>query len=207
LSLSSGIRLGPGEVRSPRGDVAAVGASTRLFVVGAVLLAAAGLGAQTTGDIRGRVTDSTGAPLADAIVEVEGAKMQGSRRGASAHDGTYRVLAVPAGAYRVRGSRAGFRAVEKPVTVSLDATATVDFELAPAAAESVTVVADGESLDLASTTTGSSYTERLVARLPVARNYADVVRANPGVGTDNAQGQGRSLKLTVYGATSAENAS
>ena len=46
----------------------------------------------------------------------------------------------------------------------------------------------------------------MVAQLPVQRNYADVVKANPGVATDRGDTQGgRSLALTIYGATSAEN--
>ena len=56
-----------------------------------------------------------------------------------------------------------------------------------------------------STTGGTSYTSEVVTRLPTARNYADIVQSNPGVSTDRGDTQGRSLALTIYGATSAEN--
>src|SRR5438105_1274754 len=44
-----------------------------------------------------------------------------------------------------------------------------------------------------------------MSSLPVARNYADIVRANPGVNVDRGENQGRALSLTIYGATSVEN--
>ena len=37
----------------------------------------------------------------------------------------------------------------------------------------------------------------LTERLPVGRNYADIVRANPGVTTDRGATQGRSLALSI----------
>ena len=60
-------------------------------------------------------------------------------------------------------------------------------------------------VDTTSTTTGTIYTSSVVAHLPVSRNYADIVQANPGVLTDNGTTQGRSLALSIYGSTSAEN--
>ena len=60
-------------------------------------------------------------------------------------------------------------------------------------------------VDVTSTTTGTNYTSQVIAKLPVARNYADIVRANPGVSTDRGETQGRSLALSIYGATSVEN--
>ena len=36
-------------------------------------------------------------------------------------------------------------------------------------------------IDPASTTTGTTYTSRVITHLPVGRNYADIVRSNPGV--------------------------
>src|SRR5262249_54817843 len=50
-----------------------------------------------------------------------------------------------------------------------------------------------------------SYTAKVISSLPVARNYAEIVKSNPGVSTDRGATEGRSLALTIYGATSAEN--
>jgi hypothetical protein len=59
-------------------------------------------------------------------------------------------------------------------------------------------------VDVTSTTGGTNYVNRVITRLPVARNYADIVRSQPGVSTDQGETQGRSLALTIYGATSAD---
>ena len=122
-----------------------------------------------------------------------------------ATDGSYRFPAVPPGGYVLKAHLDGFRPAEKAATVSLDATATVDMVLQLAAAEQVVVSGQAPLMDTTSTTTGTNYTSSVIAQLPVDRNYADIVRANPGVDTDRGDTQGRSLALTIYGATSAEN--
>jgi TonB dependent receptor/Carboxypeptidase regulatory-like domain/TonB-dependent Receptor Plug Domain len=160
---------------------------------------------QTTGNIEGRVTDVTGAPLPGVSVEAASVSLQGTRISRSARDGSYRLPAVSPGSYRVRASVDGFRSAEKNAVVSLDATATVDLSLEPAAVESVVVSGDVPLIDVTSTTTGTVYTSKVIAHLPVSRNYADIVRSNPGVEPDRGDTQGRSTALAIYGATSAEN--
>jgi hypothetical protein len=80
----------------------------------------------------------------------------------------------------------------------------VDIALELAAREEVVVSGNTPLVDVTSTTGGTNYTSQLISRLPVARNYADIVRANPGVVEDQGDTQGRSLALSIYGATSAE---
>jgi hypothetical protein len=167
--------------------------------------AAAAVLAQTTGDIEGRIADPSGTPLPGATVEATSPRMQGTRVEVSGVDGKYRVLAVPPGTYRIRASLEGFETVEESVTVALDATATLDLTLRLVVKEAVTVTGEIPLVDVTSTTSGTNYTDRVIARLPVQRNYADIVRSNPGVDTDRGETQGRSLALTIYGATSVEN--
>jgi hypothetical protein len=166
---------------------------------------AAAVVGQTTGDIDGRVTDSSGAPLPGVTIEATSPKMQGVRVEVSGRNGSFRVLSVPPGKYRIRASLEGFETVEESVTVSLDATAALELKLKLIVREAVTVSGEIPLVDVASTTTGTNYTARIIERLPVGRNYADVVRSNPGVDTDRGETQGRSLALAIYGATSAEN--
>jgi len=160
---------------------------------------------QTTGSIEGRVADAGGDPLPGVTVEATSPSLQGQRRAVTDRRGTYRFPATPPGDYRVQAVLPGFRPEEKTLTVALDATATADFVLLPAAQEQVVVSGEAPLIDRTSTTSGTNYTSDVIGHLPVARNYADIVRANPGVNTDRGETQGRSLALTVYGATSAEN--
>jgi outer membrane receptor protein involved in Fe transport len=161
--------------------------------------------AQTTGDIEGTVTDNSGAPLPGVTVVATSPSMQGSRVTNSDRQGRYRLLTVPPGNYRVKASLDGFETIEDAVTVSLDATATLDLKLGLIVREAITVSGEVPMVDVTSTTAGTNYTSEVIAKLPVQRNYADIVRANPGVNTDNGGTQGRSLALTVYGATSLES--
>jgi hypothetical protein len=161
--------------------------------------------AQTTGSIDGTITDSAGSPLPSAVIEVSSPSLQGTRTATSGRDGGYRIPAAPPGEYRVMASIAGFRLVQKTATVRLGATATADFVLEPAAAEQVVVSGEVPLIDGTSTTTGTNYTSQVIARLPVDRNYADIVRSNPSVDIDRGNTDGRFIPITVYGATSAEN--
>jgi outer membrane receptor protein involved in Fe transport len=170
------------------------------------LVACAGVvSGQITGSILGRVVDPTGAPLPGVTVEATSPSLQGTRASTTSSSGAYRFAALPPGSYRVTATLSGFRSVEKTATVSLDAVATVDLTLQMSAEAQVVVTGEAPLGDSTSTTTGTNYTASVITHLPVSRNYADIVRSNPGVSTDRGATEGRSLALTVYGATSAEN--
>jgi hypothetical protein len=173
--------------------------------VSALLLAALPASGQTTGLIVGGIFDSAGAPLPGVTVEASSESLQGVRAVTTAADGAFRFPAVPPGSYRIRATLSGFRPVEAAATVSLDATVTVDLKLDVSAEEQVIVSGAAPLIDATSTTTGTNYTTDVITHLPVGRNYADIVRSNPGVGTDRGSTEGRSLALAIYGATSAEN--
>ena len=171
----------------------------------ALALATCPMRGQTTGSIVGRVVDVTGAALPGATVEATSERLQGARTAVTDRGGAYRLPAVPPGAYRVRATIPGFRPAEMAATVSIDATATVDLKLSPSTEESVLVSGETPMVDTTSTTAGTSYSGQLYASLPVGRNYASIVRLNPGVSSDLGKTQGRVLALTIDGSTSAEN--
>ncbi|HEY2374956.1 MAG TPA: SusC/RagA family TonB-linked outer membrane protein [Gemmatimonadaceae bacterium] len=110
-------------------------------VVALMLFLAPRLDAQgSTGSVRGVVRQTgTSAPLANAEVTVTG-----SRLGAlSRNDGSYVITNVPAGAHRVHVRLFGFSPNEQSVTVTADASATVDFVLSPTAVQLDQVVVTG----------------------------------------------------------------
>ena len=74
-----------------------------------------------------------------------------------------------------------------------------------ARAEQVTVTDEVPAVDTASTTGGTSYEAEVILKLPIGTYYTDVVQLQPGVQQDNGDVQGRSLALSIYGSTSAEN--
>ena len=171
----------------------------------ALIYCGAAASAQTTGRIEGTVREISGPVLPGVTVEATSPKLQRFRAAVTDAGGRFRLPELPPGQYRVLAKLSGFLPEERLVTVSLDSPITLDLALTLAVSENVSVSAETRLLDVASTTTGTSYTSQVTAKLPVARNYADIVRSNPGVSTDKGETQGRSLALTIYGATSAEN--
>jgi Carboxypeptidase regulatory-like domain/TonB dependent receptor-like, beta-barrel/TonB-dependent Receptor Plug Domain len=174
------------------------------FTVG-LLFTGGGASAQMTGSIEGRVTDSSGAALPGVNLRATSPSLQGVRTAVTGRDGAYRIPALPPGRYRLEARRDGFQTVSKNVVVSLDVTTAGDLALPLAARENVVVSGDTPLVDTTSATGRTQYTNRIIARLPVRRNYADIVRSNPGVAADRAEVQGGALPLSIYGATSVEN--
>jgi hypothetical protein len=161
--------------------------------------------AQTTGDITGTVTDSSGAALPGVTCTATSSSLQGSRTAVTTNSGNYRIATVPPGTYKVTCGLAGFATAEKTALVSLGSTATVNHTLQISQKEEIIVSGTAPVVDTSNTTTGSNYSAKVMEKLPLGRNYAAVVRLQPGVQEDTGDRQGRGLALSVYGSTSAEN--
>ena len=176
------------------------------LAVALLLLAPFASLAQTTGTIEGQITDQSGAALPGVTVELTGARLQGAKTTVTAADGRYRFLSLVPGDYNVIATLAGFGKVQKKATVTLDATVQANMQLALSTTAEVTVTGEAPLIDSTSTTAGSNFSGKVVDKLPLSsRNYADVVFVQPGVQADNGETQGRSLAISVYGSTSAEN--
>jgi hypothetical protein len=109
------------------------------------------------GTITGTVRDSSGAPISNADVAVEGPARAGAVTDAQ---GRYSTLGLPAGIYRVTARSTSHPAhTVSGITVANGAAATADFSLGSASV-SVTpptgLVTAGQTLQFAATVTGSS---------------------------------------------------
>ncbi len=170
-----------------------------------LLLVPVSVFAQTTGTVEGAVTDQSNAPLPGVTVELASPNLQGTRTAVTSADGRYRFPSVPPGPYTVTAELAGFGKVQKRATVSLDSTAQVNLSLALSTTAEITVTGEAPMVDSTSTTQGSNYSAKVIEKLPLGRNYADVVFTQPGVQADFGETQGRSLAISIYGSTSSEN--
>jgi hypothetical protein len=186
------------------------------IVTALALIAPAGAFAQTTGTIEGTVTDQNGGALPGVTVEATSPSLQGTRSATTSLSGRYRFASLPPGTYTVTGNLSGFGSAQKAASVTLDATATANLQMQLAAKESVTVSGEAPLVDVTSTTTGSTYSAKVIDKLPVGRNYASIVLSQPGVQIDTGESQGRSPSsntggmmsnggISIYGSTSAEN--
>jgi hypothetical protein len=81
-----------------------------LLVLAVLLSSALPASAQEfTGGIYGLIVDPSNAPLSGVVITVEGAAIQGPRTAESEANGSYRVLNLPPGEYRVTYQKASSR--------------------------------------------------------------------------------------------------
>jgi hypothetical protein len=158
--------------------------------------------AQTSGEIRGQVKDSTGAVLPGVSVEAKSPALQGTKTAVSGADGTYRISLLPPGEYSVTFSISGFGAVSRKTAVQLDKTVVVDSTLSLSTTAEVTVSGAAPVIDATSSGTGANFTSEFVRTLPVGRGFQAIAIKAPGV----IQGFGSdSGNINVQGSTGAEN--
>jgi outer membrane receptor protein involved in Fe transport len=134
----------------------------------------------TTSTIEGTVTDSSGAVVPGAEVNVTGATLASVRTVTTGANGTYRVTALPAGPYTVIATAAGFAPRTVAIELTLNRVAVVDVALqVQTVAEVVQVTSP--LIDVATSATGATITSQQITELPVnGRNYLDLLQLVPG---------------------------
>src|SRR5947199_6667087 len=137
-----------------------------------------------TATILGAVKDSTSAVIPGAAITAKNVETGLTRTGVSAEDGSYRLSALPVGAYEVRVELPGFRTeLRSGLTLTVSQEAVVNFTLQPGAVEQTVVVT--EDAPLVNTTSGALgglVDEQKVAELPLnGRNFIDLTLLTPGI--------------------------
>jgi outer membrane receptor for ferrienterochelin and colicin len=155
---------------------------TKLWLLTAVLLlAAAGLTAQST---TGRLTGTTtldDAPLPGVTVTISSPSLQGTRTTVTDQNGNYTFGALPPGTYQIVFSIDGMQSVTKVSTVNLATTAEENAQMRlSTVAEAITVTADQPST-IETAEMQTSVDSELVEELPIARTLLGTVSLAPGV--------------------------
>jgi hypothetical protein len=142
---------------------------------------------ETTGDVRGRVRDGSGAAVTGARIIVTSTGLQGDRRTVTASDGVFQVHRLPPATYRIAITAIGFAPVTlDSVRVQLGRTTGVaDVLLAPAAIRigDVKIVAPPLTVDPTRTTIGATLEARDYAALPSERDYKSLISVLPHINT------------------------
>src|SRR6516225_4325907 len=102
------------------------------LVLGSVLLVAFSfqLNGQSTAQIQGLVQDATGAAVPDAAIRATQTETGTVRATNSGADGTYVLLNLPLGPYRLEVSKQGFAAyVQTGIVLQVESQATIDVVL------------------------------------------------------------------------------
>src|ERR1700761_4477114 len=151
--------------------------SAFILVVGSSIAAHS----QQTG-INGRVTDLSGAAIADAGVKVNG--LSGASFSTKTNSaGTYEFPALSAGDYVVTVTQPGFTTVKRSVSMLVGQLVEADFAMGVAStSQSVIVEANTLAVDTTSSQVGGNITPQDVATIPInGRNYMELSTLVPGV--------------------------
>jgi hypothetical protein len=157
-----------------------------------------------SGNLEGRVTDTTGIPLAGVNISLRSESLQGMRGTITNDDGYFRILSLPVGDYNIRVSMVGYREVViENAQVRLGRTnnlGVIILELQAINLSEIIVSGDKQFIDPASTTYGGNLNSNDFENLPVDRNYRSMVSLLP---LANASYFGD--EVNVGGATGFEN--
>ncbi len=149
-----------------------------IFILGL----AASSAAQGTGDIVGRVADSSGGVLPGVTVTATSLATNINRTTVTSETGDYAFTLLPIGIYEVKTDLAGFKTQTARVTLSTGDRARVDVKLElGAVSESVTVAGESPLLQTDTSRVSSRLTSETVQNAPIAgRNIMNIVQLTPG---------------------------
>ena len=155
----------------------------------AVVLAAIAVRADVTGSIQGVVRDRSQGVVAGAKITLTNTQTNFKAEAISAADGTYRILAVPAGTYKLTVTASGFRTfnesdVEVKVNDQLQIDATLDVGTVT---EEVSVAANAVQVQTENTQLGDVIDSKKMLALPLnGRSYIDLLGLQAGVAPANS---------------------
>ena len=159
-----------------------------------------------TATISGTVTDSSGAAIPEAAIQVKNIGTGAQQTTASDGQGRFRVPDLGVGDYEIQASKMGFSTVlHKGITLTVGNQAVVDFALAVGQqSQTVTVEAQASQLETSNGAVGSLTDQTQVHELPLnGRNFEQLILLAPGVQTYmafNASAlQGRGALYSVAG--------
>jgi hypothetical protein len=139
--------------------------------------------AQTSGEIFGKVSDSSGGVMPGVTVTLSGPALITPQSTVSLESGAYRFPSIPIGLYSVTFELPGFkRFVRQNVRIETGFNAEINVALEVSAVEeTVTVSAAGPVVDTRSTTTGQTFNREMLERIPSARDPWVVLEQTPGI--------------------------
>ncbi len=164
-----------------------------------------------TGALTGTISDPSGAVVPNVTVTLTSTDTNQVRTATTGADGGYKFALLPPGTYRIRFSAAGFKTAEvSAVTVNVTETPVLDRALEVGAqSEQVTVEAQTEALQTATSTLGNTVGSRTVTALPLSsRNYTQILALSAGTNTtaNNATALGKGTQnMSVNGNDPGQN--
>ena len=160
--------------------------------------------AQTTGAIRGTVTDyEMGLPIPNVEVTISSDNLIGGAQSRPTDaNGGFQFVELPPGTYRLQAEKAGFQSMSVVgITVNIGRTTVQNLEMPVGGeAEEVEVVGSKQAVDVEDTTRGQVLTKDFLQRIPTGRSYQSAVTLAAGVtgGGGNPNMAGASYNENTY---------
>ena len=139
---------------------------------------------QITANIRGNISDPSGAVVQAATVTAKQAETGLVRTVTSARDGSYLLVELPVGHYTLEVSARSFQKYrQEGITLDVNQTATIPVRLTVGAeTQQVEVTADAQLIQTTTSSLGSVVTEDELLNLPLdGRNFSQLGLLQPGV--------------------------
>jgi hypothetical protein len=188
-----------------------------MAVLGALLMPVSLWAQQGTAEIRGRLTDSSGAALPGVTVLVRNQASGVYRQGVTSTDGAYYLAGVIPGLYEINAELSGFKKyVHRDIRLEVGKTVTYDVKLEVGAmSEEVTVSAEAPIVDVTSKEVGGSLNSQDLVSLPsINRNFVGFIGLLPGIvpsistesfGSDSVSANGQDARNNNYLVDGANN--
>jgi hypothetical protein len=154
------------------------------FTLALLLLSAAKVSAQTSGEITGLVTDSSGAAVSGATATVTNKATGATRKVVTNSEGLYSFPSLMPGVYELKVEQAGFKTARLDnITLEVQQTARLDVKMEVGqVGETVTVTSNSALLNAETATVGTVIENKIVTELPLnGRQYLNLVALSPNV--------------------------
>ena len=185
--------------------------ATLVAIVLVFLSAISTFAQQQTGEIFGRVADTSGAILPGVTVSIQGAALIQPRVVVTSDTGTYRVPELPIGTYRVSFELPGFSSLvlqDIRITIGFRAQVNGTLQLSTVQ-ETVTVTGESPLIDTHETGVSTTFDLETMQTLPSARDPWVMLERTPGITMDRVNvGGNQSGQQSGYisrGASSGNN--
>ena len=164
---------------------------------------------ETTAGIQGSVKDQQGAVVKNAIVEVSGPALIGTRKVETDSAGAYRIEKLPPGVYTIVISAPGFRTTRREnVTLEAGRLPSIDIALeVGAVAETIEVTSEAPEVDVTQSKVAVTVQRQVIDNVPAGRSFQSLIPFAPGARQEPLQGttSNRQNGFQIDGASDSEN--
>ena len=167
-----------------------------------LVLPAIVFGQETTGTIKGSITDSSGAVVPGAQIEISSPSLIRAQALVSDSSGTYQFPSLPPGIYAVSVSSHGFSTAKRTgVDLQVGKILKIDVQLEVGGAQQIVeVVSDAAIVDVSQSTVAANVSASTMDMLPKSRSFDSLIALAPG-----ARYESTSAGYQVDGASGSEN--